>query len=44
MKEQEQEKKSYTSPTVEPLGAVRELTLGSRDDRGGDDHGHGHNY
>jgi hypothetical protein len=39
----EQEKKSYSTPTVEQLGAVRELTLGSRDNNGGGSgHGHGH--
>jgi len=35
----DEEKKVYTSPTVEELGAVSELTLGSRGDNS---HGHEH--
>lgn len=33
MKEQEDKKKTYSSPTVDHLGAVSDLTLGSRDRR-----------
>jgi hypothetical protein len=41
VKEQGSPKKPYTSPTVEQLGAVRELTLvGS----GRNDHNHNHGH
>jgi hypothetical protein len=30
VKEEDSPKKSYTSPTVEQLGAVREVTLGNK--------------
>jgi hypothetical protein len=42
MKEQD-EKKAYTTPTVEQLGAVNELTLGSRDDHDSWGGNNGHN-
>ena len=39
----EEEKKSYASPTVEKLGAVRDLTLGSRSRPGSNNNNNNNN-